>query len=419
MFKQSRLIFSQGKTLYNNASVGTIVSNQSLVLQSVTRARAGLYTCVGSNQEGDGESNPVYLDVKCKLGCISCSSCKKIYMFKQSRLIFSQGKTLYNNASVGTIVSNQSLVLQSVTRARAGLYTCVGSNQEGDGESNPVYLDVKFAPVCKPGQQKVHGVARQEAARILCELEANPQDGILFTWKFNNSAEVIDIPAAHFTTDRARSTASYTPMTELDYGTLLCWGRNELGLQKAPCVFHVIPAGKPDGLQNCSIVNQTAESLHVECTDGFDGGLPQEFVMEVYDAATQALVSNVTSKAPVFTVTGLESGLGFDIALPKPPEKCRILQQTVSSLRVGCTSTVHDLSATYMLQVYDAETRRLVASATSETAAMLEITELPSDCHGLVLSVRTVTAQATSDAVSIYTILPQPREQRRGGKAGT
>jgi hypothetical protein len=99
------------------------------------------------------------------------------------------------------------------------------------------------APVCKTGQQKVHGVARQEAVRILCELDANPQDGIHFAWKFNNTAEIIDIPASHFTTDRARSTASYTPMTELDYGTLLCWGRNELGLQKAPCVFHIIPAG--------------------------------------------------------------------------------------------------------------------------------------------------------------------------------
>jgi neural cell adhesion molecule len=55
-----------GKQLYNNAQANTIVSNQSLVLQSITKARSGHYTCVGHNQEGDGESNPVQLDVKCE-----------------------------------------------------------------------------------------------------------------------------------------------------------------------------------------------------------------------------------------------------------------------------------------------------------------------------------------------------------------
>ena len=32
-------------------------------------------------------------------------------------------------------------------------------------------------------------------------------------------------------------------MTELDYGSLLCWGINELGKQEEPCVFAILPAG--------------------------------------------------------------------------------------------------------------------------------------------------------------------------------
>ncbi|KAK7862415.1 hypothetical protein R5R35_008895 [Gryllus longicercus] len=224
------------------------------------------------------------------------------------------GKSLNSNTSAGAIVSNQSLVLQSVTRSRTGIYTCVGSNHEGDGESNPVFLDVKFLPVCKNGHQRAYGVARGEPARVLCELEANPMD-IHFTWKFNNTSDAVDLPASLVAADRSRSIATYTPMTELDYGTLLCWGRNELGVQHEPCVYTISPAGKPDPLHNCSILNQTAESLHVECAEGFDGGLTQHFIMEVYDADTQTLVRNVNSSAPVFAVSGLQSGLGFDISV--------------------------------------------------------------------------------------------------------
>lgn len=39
------------------------------------------------------------------------------------------------------------------------------------------------------------------------------------------------------------SVVTYTPMTELDYGTLLCIATNRIGRQRAPCAFHVIAAG--------------------------------------------------------------------------------------------------------------------------------------------------------------------------------
>ena len=43
-----------------------LISGSSLVLQSVTRAQAGNYTCVASNLEGDAESNTLDIAIKCE-----------------------------------------------------------------------------------------------------------------------------------------------------------------------------------------------------------------------------------------------------------------------------------------------------------------------------------------------------------------
>ena len=48
-----------------NSSAGVIMSNQSLVLQRIDRSAAGIYTCLATNVEGQGESNTLALPVKC------------------------------------------------------------------------------------------------------------------------------------------------------------------------------------------------------------------------------------------------------------------------------------------------------------------------------------------------------------------
>lgn len=102
---------------------------------------------------------------------------------------------------------------------------------------------VSDTPTCKPNQTRIYGVAKQERAQISCQVDANPQD-IHFRWTFNNSADLVDVAQSHIARSGTSSIVSYTPMTEMDYGTLLCYATNKIGSQRVPCVFHIIAAGK-------------------------------------------------------------------------------------------------------------------------------------------------------------------------------
>ena len=56
----------QGEEVLHDQHNGVIISNQSLVLQKVTRWQAGSYTCEASNVEGDHGSKPVVVTLMCE-----------------------------------------------------------------------------------------------------------------------------------------------------------------------------------------------------------------------------------------------------------------------------------------------------------------------------------------------------------------
>ncbi|KAG8222031.1 hypothetical protein J437_LFUL002793, partial [Ladona fulva] len=234
--------------------------------------------------------------------------------------------------SARVIRSNQSLVLQKVTRASAGQYACAATNQQGDGVSNELDFRVKFAPVCRHEKILVVGASRHERVDISCEVEADPP-ATSFRWKFNNSGETMDVSPVQFSSNGSASLLRYKLNSDHDYGTLSCWAENSVGHQGAPCVYQVVAAGKPFPVRNCTLFNQTSTSVEVSCIPGFDGGLPQRFLLELYTEAdlplpyeteegvitaggvsTRPLLS-MTSERPMFTLADLEPEVAFRVAV--------------------------------------------------------------------------------------------------------
>lgn len=121
-------------------------------------------------------------------------------------------------------------------------------------------------PICSAHQKVVYGVAHGEIASINCTVLSNPRENLTFKWTFNSSSELNVLPRTRFKSKDSTSTVCQTELTTKsnnwshlccshfqlvyslntgrDYGTILCWAKNSLGIQQDPCMFHLIPAGK-------------------------------------------------------------------------------------------------------------------------------------------------------------------------------
>ncbi|KAL2714019.1 nephrin-like [Vespula squamosa] len=208
---------------------------------------------------------------------------------------FHEEEELHHDVTAGIVLSDHSLVLQSITRESAGRYTCMATNLEGHESSNIVNLEVMFSPICKHVlnfggwryqnatpppfnvPEDVHGALKHETISLVCEVEANPTT-VTFHWTFNSSGDLNDIPSTKYTSESTISRLNYTPSTDMDYGTLGCWASNVVGQSKQPCLYQVIAAGRPYPLQNCTAYNQSDSGIKISCVEGYDGGLPQKFV---------------------------------------------------------------------------------------------------------------------------------------------
>lgn len=228
-------------------------------------------------------------------------------------------------------------------------------------------------PVCSPNQKLVYGGGRQEPVRITCNVDGVPRASS-FHWSFNTSTELVDLPQGRAKTSDGKSVVTYIPKTHLDYGSLLCWGKNEVGKQRQPCVFQVVPAGPPEVPHNCSAWHEfgAAGEMMVLCRAGRDGGLPQRFSLEISRQSDNTLVAELTDRPhPRFSVTSLKPGTEY------------VLRITASNAQ-GTTSAV---VFNHFTPIDIAEERMSASAAGGETNVLLPSESLIAIGCGVVTAI--------------------------------
>ncbi|XP_050526353.1 nephrin isoform X2 [Daktulosphaira vitifoliae] len=287
-----------------NPQVPSLVAEANWVLRVVFAPIVSLRLGNSINPNGIKEGDDVYFDCQVKA---NPPSTKLTW--------YHNGNILSLNSSARTMKSDNNLVLQRVTRSVAGKYACRATNSEGESFSNELNLRIKYAPGCRTDHVLVLGASRGESLDVLCEVDADPP-AKRFKWKFNNSGEIIGIDPERYTSNSTSSVLKYTPVADLDYGTLSCWAENGVGHQSIPCLFQMVAAGKPQSVHNCTVSNNTDGAVDIQCEPGYDGGLSQSFVLEVYaediDDDDEVLYRNLTNKkVPRFSLGKVASGVLF------------------------------------------------------------------------------------------------------------
>uniref|UniRef100_A0A182T9Z3 Ig-like domain-containing protein n=1 Tax=Anopheles maculatus TaxID=74869 RepID=A0A182T9Z3_9DIPT len=360
------------------------------------------------NSQNLMEGSDVYLECDIKAN----PPVKKIEWFHNNKLL---------QSARGIIVSNQTLVLQSITKSTHGEYMCRASNSEGTVNSNQLYLDIKYPPVCKSEAQIIRAAVKQ-TVNITCDIDANPMPNLLFRWQFNNSLEsMLELPPY----TNVESEAANLALAEIDletnhmgpsleemvrkklerlehnvrqqqqqhhhhllhsgavakeevplvdgqlymyrvdtfnsFGTITCTATNSYG-QSGHCAYHILVADVPDPIKSCTVSNVTAYTVHTSCVAGKDGGIPQQFHIDCLGTLGQGNGAKVRTLRPTH-------------------EGCHALYLR---LLKSCIVTLNVVASEDAIpEVFEESKRKLLQSVSYQSPEML-LKKLPSDTKFII-----------------------------------
>ncbi|XP_069971566.1 protein turtle homolog B [Penaeus vannamei] len=216
------------------------------------------------------------------------------------------GRPLRRESVVKSGLTESSITLLQLTHKDAGLYTCLASNPEGDGQSNAVALHIDYAPVCEwEGAREILAAVGEEV-EMECRVRASPPQ-VSYEWESITVAEgreMIREPLRHVDNGLTSRGAVVAGNSSHGRQRAECQPSNEVGPADRPCVFAITLVEPPGALEGCHYHDVTTDSATVTCSPGSSMSvLPQLYHIEVREG--NRLVSAHNKSEPRFVLTEL------------------------------------------------------------------------------------------------------------------
>ncbi|KAJ3597619.1 hypothetical protein NHX12_001137, partial [Muraenolepis orangiensis] len=248
----------------------------------------------------EGDSVVIPLLVSANPGEMSCT-----WLHRKAKLLREETDGRY-------VWTEASLEIRNVTRREAGLYTVKCSNQEGL-EHISISLDVQYAPGVLP-QKEVTYVDLGATADLTCEVDANPDAMISWSWLVELACRAEGVPPVTFSWSKnnvpmdfenPRRMLLLNVSSVLDFTEFSCSARNLLGEDKMD--IQLVGTDHPESPSSLGLVAVTHNSVTLEWIPAFDGGLRQSFRIRYQGPREDSYryVDVAPPSAVEYTITGL------------------------------------------------------------------------------------------------------------------
>ncbi|CAB3371803.1 Hypothetical predicted protein [Cloeon dipterum] len=373
-------------------SARALVEGASLNLSTVRREDAGVYSLHATNSEGSSSSK-VQLVVKYSpkiapgLSVVMVEESENATLtckadaepLSQEHFSWKRGgANVKERASVSFANGSSVLKIHAATKKDMGQYECIVNNGIGAVAKANVTLLIKHKPefVVTPDIAKSAAKDGKEA-RLVCRAKGAPQ--INFQWSKNKKQINANTSERYITAVNKLDELTYESTLVIksvkynDFGPYECTARNIMGFENHNIKLEV--TSKPDPPVSMSVVNITHNSITIAWVPGFNGGLPQSYIIQYRRIGTETKnqVNVIPLNSTSQEITGLMLGTEYEILMWAKNElgESQPVRNAVRSTTLReSPSAEHERRLQEVLREQGA-LPRLVITAVASTAAVL------------------------------------------------